>query len=425
MENTLWNTVNGNFFIFSNPDGTNELSRLSAHADFILLLFAPFYAIYPSVNWLLVTQTAVLAIGAYFVYLISKTVIKNNPISVLLAIGYLTNFFVQEQNIFDFHSVSMATTFLLGAFYFLIMKKRLNMIIFLVLAVLTKENVYLVTFLIGGFLFFRKEKTLGLIVSLVSISLFLFLMTIAIPNARGGAHFALDYLSYLGDSTFEILLSPILKPEVFFSQLFRSETFEYIKTSLSSVGYLSLLSPLYLIFLMPDFLINVMSSNPNLRSIQYHYGALLVPFIYISAIYGIKWLLSRFKKLKTWIFYYLLFFIIYSGYIYSPIPSTNNSDTAAFNTIENGKVIHEELSKIPSSKSVTATNNVAAHLVQREKIYVIPNGIDEVDYLVFYKTQLDLAREIMTFHNEYITIFDSYDLVILKKINLPERAYRP
>ena len=88
-------------------------------------------------------------------------------------------------------------------------------------------------------------------------------------------------------------------------------------------------------------------------------------------------------------------------------------------------MIHDVISKIPSNKSVSATNNIAAHLVQREKIYVIPRGINEVDYLVFYRTQLDLAREIMTFQSEYITIFDSYDLIILKKVTLPERAYRP
>lgn len=424
MENTVWNTLQGNFFMFSNPDGANELSRLSAHADFILLFFTPLYAIYPSVNLLLITQTLVIGLGGFFVYLIAKKVLNSEKLSILFSVGYFLNFFIHEQNIFDFHAVSMATTFLLGAFYFILEKKYRWSLVFLALAVLTKENVYLVAALMGGFIFLRGQRVLGVLVFSLSIIVFLFLMAIAIPNARGSEHFALEYLSYLGSSSMEIILSPFLKPEIFFGRLFSFESFDYARKVFLPVGYLSLLSPLYLILMLPDFLINVLSDNPNLRSIQYHYGALLVPFIYISAIYGAKRILS-FKFLSSDImFYFLLSFILYSTYQFSPLPGTKNSDIGAFKSVLHSEEIIMEVNKIPVHKSVSATNNIAAHLVQREKIYVFPNGMNSVDYLVFYKNNLDMAQEFMTSEN-FVTVFNDYDLIILKRITPPERAYVP
>lgn len=427
MENTVWNTVNGRFFVFSNPDGIGELSRLSAHSDFILVLFAPFYALYPSVNLLLIVQSLVIGLGGFFVYLISKKIIKSERLSVLLSVGYFLNYFVIEQNLFDFHSVSLATTFLLGAFYFLIEKRYKLMSIMLLLAVLTKENVYLVSALFGGFLFYKGKKLFGSTIFITSLLVFYLLMSYFIPNARSGDHFALSYLSYLGDSPLSIILSPILKPAAFFGRVFSVETLEYIKINFLPVGFISILAPQYILFMLPDFLINILSDNPNLRSIQYHYGALLVPFVYISAIFGVKKALDFNLKIvnKSTIFYYLLFFILYSTYQFSPLPGMRNGDTAAFKKDSNRQIVYSEIEKIPFDKSVSATNNIAAHLVQREKIYVIPNVIDNVDYLVFYKNNLDIAEEIIAYRKNYVLVFRSKDLIILKKFNPPERFYTP
>ena len=424
MENTVWNTLHGNFFIFSNPDGANEMSRLSTHADFILLFFTPFYAIYPSVNLLLVTQTLVIALGGFFVFLIAKKIINSEKIAVLFSIGYFLNFFVQEQNIFDFHAVSMATTFLLGAFYYILQKNFKLTVLFLVLAVLTKENVYLVSAIFGIYIFSTGKRFLGTGIFSVSAAVFLLLMVFLIPQARGNEHFALEYLAYLGNSPLEIILSPVLKPNVFFPRLFSFETVEYLKVIFMPVGYLSFLAPQYLLFMLPDFFINVLSDNPNLRSIQFHYGALLVPFIYISAIFGVKKILSLKRVNLNFVFYPLLFFIVYSTWLYSPLPGTKNADVDVFKTNTDIPRILREIQKIPAGKPVSATNNIAAHLVQREKIYVIPNGIETVDYLVFYKTDLELADGLMTNEN-FIVVFNDLDLVILKRVNLPYKVYIP
>lgn len=422
MENTLWNTLHGNFFVFSNPDGANELSRLSAHADFILLAFVPIYALFPTVNTLLVAQTLVLAAGGIFVYLIAREILKSDKLSILLSFGYYLNFFVQEQNIFDFHSVSLATTFLLAAFYFIYKKRYWYGLVFLTLSVLTKENVYLVTAVFGGYLYINGKRFFGAGIFAFSLVAFFILMTILIPGARSGEHFALEYLAYLGNSPLEILLSPILRPEAFFGRIFSLETFEYLKKAFMPVGYLSFLAPHYLIFVLPELMINILSDNPNLRSIQYHYGAVLVPFIYISAIFGLKKM--RTKISESILFYVLLGFVIYSFWLFSPFPGTRNSDTEIFKNIPHDAEILAALKIIPNDASVSSSNSMAAHLVQREKIYVLPSGIDTVDFLVFYKTDIDLAYELIG-NDNFAVIFNNYGLIILKRTTPHVRDYKP
>lgn len=38
MTQTVWNTKHGDFFMITNPNGTEEVSRLAFHADFILAI---------------------------------------------------------------------------------------------------------------------------------------------------------------------------------------------------------------------------------------------------------------------------------------------------------------------------------------------------------------------------------------------------
>jgi uncharacterized membrane protein len=130
----------------------------------------------------------------------------------------------------------------------------------------------------------------------VSLGLFLYLTSVAIPGARGTDHFALSYYSYLGDSTNGAIKNLFLKPNIILSHVFTISTLNYLHQLLLPIGYIALLSPIILVFALPDLAINILSSNQNLRSYQYHYGALIIPFLYIATIYGVRLLLKKYNK---------------------------------------------------------------------------------------------------------------------------------
>ncbi len=123
MAQTVWNTLHGRVFEFTNPDGTEIVSRLAFHADFLLVLLAPFYMIWEDPRMLLLIQTIVVAAGAFLVYAFANKILNNKALALTFAFIYLINPSVQRANIYDFHAVTLATTFLLGAFYFLYKKQ--------------------------------------------------------------------------------------------------------------------------------------------------------------------------------------------------------------------------------------------------------------------------------------------------------------
>ena len=144
MAQTVWNTAHGRIFILTDPNGTNTVSRLATHADFLLILLAPFYVIWSDPKMLLLIQTLILSIGAVYIFLISKKVLKYPPLALTFALMYLLNPSVQRTNLYEFHAVTLATTFLLAAFYYVLEKRLYWFLLFGILAALTKEQVWFI-----------------------------------------------------------------------------------------------------------------------------------------------------------------------------------------------------------------------------------------------------------------------------------------
>src|SRR5207248_5895770 len=138
------------------------------------------------------------AAGSFFVYLLAENIIKNKNLSLTFAFIYLLNPSIERTNLYDFHSVTLATTFLLGAYYFFMKKKYWYFLLFAILAGLCKEQVWLIVALFGVFLFFQKKKLGGILLLLGSTACSFFLITYAIPKALGSQHFALAYYSDFG-----------------------------------------------------------------------------------------------------------------------------------------------------------------------------------------------------------------------------------
>jgi uncharacterized membrane protein len=371
---------------------------------------------------LLLSQTIILGLGAYFVYKIGQHILKDNTLSLILGISFLLNPLVQKQNLYDFHAVVLATTFLLATWYFLIKKRFILMAIFLVLSVLTKENVYLITALIGLYLIYKKNIKIGVVVTAGSLIIFYALMKYFIPGARGGEHFALQFLTEFGDSLGSAGIAIITNPLRTLQVMIGHNGFEYLKMIFISQGFLSLGSPLYLIFTGPDVAKNLLASNPNFRSPYYQYNAEILPFIFISSIYTIRYLL---KKIPTKIIsYYVFFFAIVGMWQYGALPIGKQPYIDIFTKQrDDAKEITSFLQTIPESASVAATNNLGSQLSRRENIYVLPNGIEKSDYVLFLNTEwydpIDLLNEeinTLKKNDSYTIVYEKGKFIAFKKV---------
>lgn len=435
MVQTVWNTSQGRIFELSDPNGIETVSRLAFHSDYILVLFAPVYALIPHPGVLLVSQAVIVAIGAFFIYGISNIMLKNRWASLFIALAYLINPSIIRANLYDFHAVVLATTFLLGAWYYYLKKRFLLMSVFLVLAGITKEQVWAVVALFGFYVglveIFRnlrkkkfssvlQNKTFfwGIGIFISGLIIFYTTITYLIPGARGGnEHFALEFYGKFGSSPKELVINILESPQEILWIAVSPDRLEYLKMLFQPLGYLPLLSPAILVFIIPDLLINLLSSNPNFQQIYYQYTAVITPFLFIAAIYSIAFLNKTFPKLKiNFLAAYLFFAAIYGTYLYGPLPGSKNPNTGMFDEkTANREEIAEYLKTIPHTASVAATNNAGSHLSEREFLTTLPIGIYDTEYVVFM-VDGNVGQDLK--HKENIVrLLNNPNYILLKKLD--------
>ena len=319
MNQVVYNTSKGRFLEMTNQDLKKNVSRLAIHFDPILAVFAPFYKVYEGPEILLIGQALVLGLGAWAIFLIGNKILRDPSvvsrpqddggaklISLIFVLTYLLYFAVQRAVLFDFHAVSLATTFFLFAAYFQEVKKWLWFFIFIFLALLTKEHVGLVVFLFGLYLFFiKKEKKIGLATSILGLAFFVATVYFIIPYFRGAEHFALKYFEDTHLRYKNIII----------------DGYSYVKLLLVPVFY-SLFSPLTLAISLPEWAINILSINSNQRSILFHYNSIIVSFIFYSLILGYKSFdrLVKNNLIKRIVFVLFIILSLRSIYKFNPVP---------------------------------------------------------------------------------------------------------
>lgn len=397
MDQTVWNTINGRIFQFTDPNGTEIISRLAFHADFILILLSPLYLLWSNPKMLLITQSLILSLGAVFIFLIGNYLLKDKRLSYVLSFAYLINPALGYTNLYDFHPVTLATTFLLASFYFILKKNYKFFIIFALLSGLTKEHVWGIVALLGIYIIFSNLKEhefkikidriliIGIITILTSTYMFYFLIWNAIPAQYGGNHFALSYYSEFGNSASEVAKNILLNPLKTISTALSPDRLKYLFDILSPVGFLPLLSPLIVILSAPDLAVNLLSNNEQLHQIYYQYTSTTTPFLFIASIYSLLFIFKKVPNLnKTLVVLYILSFSLYSLYLLGPLPGSKKPNLDMFTKqLSNRYVVEDYLSTIPKEKSVSATNNLGSHMSQREYIYTVPIGIDKADIVMF------------------------------------------
>jgi uncharacterized membrane protein len=254
--------------------------------------------------------------------------------------------------------------------------------------------------------------------------MFYYLLWYAIPQTAGSAHFALSYFAEGGDSPTDVIKSILLSPVQSFQTAFSPDRILYYKKLLVPVGFLPLFWPLWLIPAAPDLVLNIFSNRIQLQQIYYQYTATISAFLFISLIYGIALLRKYLLRIPLAAYaLYLVIMALIGAYLYGPLPGGKEPSIDMVTKPEKGRiVIDQELSRIPETGSITASNNLASHLSERERVYVIPNGIGSADYVALYKqtnntnssemAALERVEDDLT----YEKYFENSQIVLFRKI---------
>ncbi len=392
MHQTVYNTFmaikTGDFsriLELTNPhSGITQIKRMAIHNDIILALLAPFYFIYSGPETILIIQTIALAIGAWAVFKISQHVLKNDLLSLSLSFAYLLYSPMQRANIFEFHAVTFATTFILFMFYFWLKRKLRLSFLFIILSLLTKEEVGLSLGMFGVYVFFyevlklkKKDFKLepfifAITVTTVSWVWSMFSVYAIIPFFNGGEHFATGYYSNVRNT--------------YLQSIFSFDTLNYLSLLLGPIALLPLIAPEFIFIATPEFGINLLSSDLQLRSLMFQYSSVIQPWLFIGAIYGASRIIRFNKKYAPAVISFLIVTsaIVFS-YLHSPLPYSQekNMDALLYDHAGEHMIVAKWSKYLSSDKiKVSSTDQAAPFFTGRRYFYIFADTYPSADYVI-------------------------------------------
>ncbi len=229
--------------------------------------------------------------------------------------------------LFDFHPVTLGAVFLVFTLWMLVQRKQRAALIFAVLAMMCKEQIGLSVALLGVYaIFFVKHPVrrapaaragrerneaeskdasrlarffqsrdwrFGLLLIVIGVVWSVIALGVIIPAFQpSGSSYYLNRYGRLGSTFAEVLLSPLTKPDVFWSMISGPKRVAYYGDLLLPLGFLPILGIEMLLPALPDIALNTLSAFAPSRTLDYHYAVIAVPFLVLATAWGIDRLIA-------------------------------------------------------------------------------------------------------------------------------------
>lgn len=380
---------------------------LGNHLSLILFLIAPIYAIFSTPLTLLFFQTLLIGLGAVPLFLLAKEVL-DKKFAFLFSVLYLLFPALTNISQYEFHPVAFTIFFLLFMFYFFEKSRFIPFVCFMVLSLLCKENMALGIFFFGLYvIFFRKKSWKWSVVPIV-LSLLWLIIGIKVLHSFNQGTIDFNYIySHIGKSIPEVVVNLFIHPGVTLRYIFDQGNMKLLIQLFLPLGFLCLLSPKTLFIALPFFLQQMLSIRAEDHTIDYHYAAKLIPFLFIAAVYGARTVLkSKFlNRHKIILVAFLIVSCIVSNIFFGLLTKIPGNFSTRYKMKDISYYKQEFIEKIPQGASVVATFEFLPKLSQRKEIhsfhhvyigtytlskkkYVLPEDIDYAlldfdDYLTF------------------------------------------
>ncbi len=398
---TFWSTINGRFFYYTVEPWFGE-SFFAVHFSPILIFLVPFYAVYPHPETLLVLQSFVIALGIVPLYFLAKDKLSER-LAFLLSASYLMNPLILGANLYDFHFEAFIPVTLFSTIYFLEKGNLKLYTLFLFLSLMVHEYMAVFTILLMVYEIATRIKSREALrkiavyaILTISLSALWFLSASAIHS----------YLRKPETESMSII-SPVLNeasnPIALLSNLGYDlpQKLLYVIMLLAPLLFTPLLSS-YISLSLPWLLFTFLLNYGPYYTLSYQYSLLILPFVYVSAIHGIKKVRSNVLKNinigRILVLSTFAFFVISLTLVQAPLFNLKRADSA-----------HKVFQLIPENASVLATNTLFPHVSNRFEAWVLPFGYNE-PYPTYYtgisEVWKDYAHKILSEKDPEFVLLD-------------------
>jgi uncharacterized membrane protein len=389
MVQAVWSTAHGHPLRMTGLHG-DQVSRLGAHVDPILVLFTPLWWVWPSPNMLLVGQAVAVALGAVPVFWLARKHLASPRAGLGFALAYLLYPATGWLTLNEFHPVALATPLLLLAFWYLEEDRLLPFAFCAIAASACKEEIALVVAGFGiWYALAGRRWVAGAAIAAVGALWAGIAISVVIPHYHAGAEsdFYGRY-SEVGGSAGGIVKTALTHPLRIAEAAFSSRDLHFLLELVAPLAALCLFAPLILVAALPELAINLLSATTTQTSIHFHYTAGLIPPLVIAAIFGAK----RFPKRVVPVAGLVVLAALIGNYRLGPIPGWRHVpggeqfQATAARVTKHDRIAERALKLIPAGAVVSATNTLGAHLSARRRFLSFP-FLEEATWIAADETQ--------------------------------------
>lgn len=459
IDQAIWNSSRGRFV--ESTDTGIIASRLTDHVEPILALVSPVLWLWNDVRALLLLQVVLVAVGAWPLYELALTLLDKSlsvrertqiwqleplrqltrPMALALALAYLLTPQLQSAVLTEFHAAPLAVPLILWAFWAIESSRLGHFAIATLLVAAVKEEMALLAAGLGLWAFWilagapwarfwitsegpnqskieiRKLKIVPFLVMLGTLTWFYLATFVIIPAYAPQIYDTAESVYFgrygaLGDSPVDIFKSFFTQPGLVWQIATEPARVHYLWGLLAPFGLLSLLAPEIMLLALPLLLANLLSAYPAQYYGEFHYSAPLVPYVAVSAAYGLerlwRWLsrktsstsasyqhmaaasismmtlASLFTNARTALrpllaLGFTLWLLGWGAAAYAEAgrgPLGGRYDPTPITA--HARLLPRFLAQIPADAAVTATAAVHPHVSHRRDVYQFPIGVAEL-----------------------------------------------
>ena len=263
------------------------------HTSFILLLVAPFYRLVPEPQGILILQVLLLGGTAIPLYLLAQKLTGNTVIATALAASYLLNPALQNGNMEQFHPEAFQVLIVTLAIYAALEWKPVLLGTMVILALLVKEDAALLVVPLGLWVLWRRDRSFGLGIVTAGVVWAAIANGLIIPAILGANYYA-GRIPFGGWHGF--LDTLVRSPGQVWSYLGSQSRPFYMWQLGFSTGWGFLISPELAAIGLLVLGENILSKDPYMHQVIYHYSMPLVPVFAIGTITAVATLKSKVRR---------------------------------------------------------------------------------------------------------------------------------
>ena len=194
-----------------------------------------------------------------------------------------------------------------------------------------------------------------------------------------------DYIyAHWGQGVGQMIINIITHPAKFLEGIDINVFIKKFSNLVAPLLFIPFFSSFALLIIPPVF-IAVLSKIPQNYTFGNHYGAILLPFIFLSLIYGLKAIKKFFERRNIPLIKKPLLIIL----VILMVVNVANSNfwriikPSRYEALKDYKMVSQAISKIPLDASVAALSALIPHIPKRKHIFMLPE-VDEAEYIIIH-----------------------------------------